>query len=98
MGLGVGGYKESCLFGWPHKTCFRPEADTSKLPSLIIYNILFLELHCQRCWRDSSQMIHPFKTSSNISCLEIKQQKGIQGGQLNMGILNENISVVMLPS
>lgn len=95
---GGGGYKESCRFGWPPKTGFRPQADTSKRPSLIIYNILFLELHCPRCQRDPSQMIHPFKTSSNISCLEIKQQKGIQGGKLNKDILNENISVVILPS
>lgn len=51
--------------------------DTSKLPSLIIYNFLFLELHCQQCQRDPSQMIHSFKTSSNMSCLEIKQQRGI---------------------
>lgn len=54
----------------------------------MIYNFLFLRPRCWRCQGDPSQMIHPFKTSSNISYLKIKQQKGIQEGKLNKDILN----------
>lgn len=35
---------------------------------------------------DPALMIHPFKTSITISCLEIKQQKGIQGSKLSKDI------------
>lgn len=81
---GWGAPRKAGVLGWPPKTCSDPQLIF--LNFLLWQSIVSVFRTALSAVSVPALMIHPFKTSITISCLGVKQQKGIQGSKLSKGI------------